>query len=163
MSKSILVFFHGRPFGVFSNKSNAWDAIRKNYEQSDLCYFSEKKNEYRDATYSMLANRLAKNNKFNIFSREDVLAHEQSLRDIEAETEKLKAENVANGTPDAPIENTVTEKGLIPTIYVYQMITNVGKDGVLYKNSENPIDPKEDTENTDKEETGEDKEEDAEK
>jgi hypothetical protein len=69
MSKSILVFFNSKPFGVFSNKTNAMLAIQSNFDMSDLCIYSEKKEDYLDISYGLIAQRLKKQNKVFIVSR----------------------------------------------------------------------------------------------
>lgn len=109
MSKSILVFFAGKPFGVFSNKTNAWMAVTHNYKVEELCVYSDKKQEYLPASYSMLAARLGKAGKCHIFKREDV----------------SEAALAALG-----------DKKALPCIYVYQYETNVANDGLLYKSSD---------------------------
>ncbi len=79
MSKSISMFVYGKPFGVFSNKMNAFLAIGDNYDTNDLCIYSEKKKEYLPASYSMLASRLGKQKKCHIFTRAESIKEENKI------------------------------------------------------------------------------------
>lgn len=109
MSKSILLFFNNKPFGVFSNKTNAWIAVEAHFDVSELFVWSDKKNAWLPASYGLVAQRFAKDMAFEkkvvIFDRQD----------IEAATEEVKAK---------------------PCIVVIQYTTNCASDGNWYLSKE---------------------------
>lgn len=72
MSKSILVFIANRPFGVFSNKTNAWMAITKNADVDNLIVSNERSTKYLPASYNVLANSLRKTGKCLFLDRDRV-------------------------------------------------------------------------------------------
>jgi hypothetical protein len=115
MAKSILVFIRSRPFGVFSNKTNAWLAVQSQFDPSQLVCWSEKRNVFLPASYSVLASRMKKDNKVSFVDAEQA-------------------------------RDNVTET-LVPVVHMYQMITNVAVDGVLYKsNADDSLEPQEEVE-----------------
>jgi hypothetical protein len=106
MSKSIVLFFNHKPFGVFSNKTNAWMAVEANFDVAELFVWSDKKNAWLPASYGLMAQRFAKGEeRVTIFDRQAIDA----------------------ATEEAPVK---------PCIVVYQYITNKASDGNWYLSKE---------------------------
>ena len=157
MSKSILVSLSGRPFGVFSNKTNAWLSIKGNLDESDLRVLNEKRQEFSQATYSNVTTTLSKkadgkhSSCCKLYSQK--LIDEQRTQMDEAEriqkenTERQAQWNLeasVNGSNAEMIKTAITApllkdvpevKKLVPVAYLYQYETNVADNGVVYKSA----------------------------
>lgn len=117
MAKSILVFYKLRPIIVCSNKTNAWLAI-EDYVKRDGGLMEDLlmvglRDDFLVASYGMVANRLSKFGKCELFAKAEIDA---AIKNIE--------QGLENDHPVAPLIN------------VYQFETNVGNNGVLYKSTE---------------------------
>lgn len=109
MGKSIVVFFNSKPFGVFSNKTNAWLAIERNFDLKDLFIYSEIRNEFLPTSYALMTARLNRAGKTKMFNSNTVSGFSNESSQVST---------------------------LAPQIHVYQFETNVATDNKLYKSTE---------------------------
>jgi hypothetical protein len=114
MGKAISLFYCGKRWGTYSNKTNAWLAIKATLDESGLCVWHEKKEEFRPVSYSVLAARLGNEGKCLIYKNED----------IATAAETASSESSESVTPAKPC------------FYVYQDEMNVCPNGKLYKSSD---------------------------